>query len=65
MRELKFRAKVDSMKLTVLKRLSICFEVLTIKSGHNHTAQVKQLSVFKYGYDCGMKDANIDKALAE
>ena len=44
------------MKLTILKRLKICFEVMFIRSGHGHTAQEKQLSVFQRGYEAGMKD---------
>lgn len=52
------------MKLTVLKRFKICFEVLTVRSGHKHTALEKQLSVFKRGYDAGMKDAKLERVFS-
>ena len=48
------------MKLTILKRLKICFEVLTIRSDHAHTAQEKQLSIFKRGYEAGMEDGKLE-----
>ena len=48
------------MKLTILNRLKICFEVLTIKSGHEHTAQEKQLSIFQHGYEAGLRDFEIE-----
>ena len=44
------------MKLTILTRFKLCFEVLTIRSCHKHPAQVKQLSVFQQGYMEGLKD---------
>ena len=44
------------MKLTILKRIKLCFEVMTIRSGHAHTAQEKQLSVFQRGYETGRTD---------
>lgn len=45
------------MKLTFLNRVKICWETLTIRSGHAHTAQEKQLSIFQHGYHAGLKDA--------
>jgi hypothetical protein len=48
------------MKLTVWNRLKICFEVLSITSGHKHSAQEKQLSVFQRGYAAGLKDGKSD-----
>jgi len=45
------------MKLTVFKRLKLCFEIITIRSGHSHTAQEKELSTFMKGYAAGIKDA--------
>jgi hypothetical protein len=48
------------MKLTFLFRLKLCYEILTIKSGHKHSAQEKQLSTFRRGYASGMKDAMIE-----
>lgn len=47
------------MKLTILNRLKLCFEILTIKSGHKHSAMEKQLSTFKRGYDAGIKDERL------
>ena len=48
------------MKLTLKKRLIICFEVLFARSGHAHCAQEKDLPVFKRGYDAGMKDKKLE-----
>ena len=48
------------MKLTFLFRLKLCYEILTIKSGHKHSAQEKQLSIFQRGYAAGMKDAMLE-----
>jgi hypothetical protein len=47
------------MKLTLKRRFSICIEVLFIRSGHSHTAQEKQLSIFKNGYDAGVLDEKL------
>jgi len=44
------------MKLTLLNRLRICFEVLTIRSGHKHHSQEKQLTTFQNGYAAGYAD---------
>lgn len=44
------------MKLTLKNRLMLCWEVLTARSGHAHTAQEKQLSTFIRGYEAGMQD---------
>lgn len=44
------------MPLTIINRLKICWEVLTIRSGHKHPAQVKQLSIFIQGYEAGRQD---------
>ncbi len=44
------------MKLTLLNRLKLCFEIITIRSGHKHTAQEKILSTFQSGYKCGYQD---------
>jgi hypothetical protein len=48
------------MKMTFLFRLKLCYEILTIKSGHKHSAQEKQLSTFQRGYAAGMKDARLE-----
>lgn len=44
------------MSLTFINRLKICLEVLTIRSGHKHTAHEKQLSTFIRGYNAGFAD---------
>lgn len=50
------------MKLTIINRLKLCFEILTVRSGHSHCAQEKMLSTFQRGYNAGMDDA-IDENL--
>lgn len=45
------------MLLTFANRMKIIWEVLTITSGHPHTAQEKRLSTFMRGYESGWKDA--------
>lgn len=47
------------MKLTIINRLKICWQVLTIGSGHSHSAQEKALPVFQRGYDAGVKDCRL------
>jgi len=47
------------MQLTLINRLKICFEVLTIRSGHKHPASEKQLSTFLHGYSYGFDDGEI------
>ena len=49
------------MKLTFINRLRLCFEILTVRSGHAHSAQEKQLSTFIRGYEAGLKDGNLNK----
>ena len=49
------------MKLTIIKRLRLCIEILTVKSGHSHTAQEKQLSTFIRGYEAGLKDGKLNE----
>ena len=48
------------MKLTFINRLKLCFEILTITSGHKHPALEKGLSTFMRGYDAGLKDGQIE-----
>ena len=48
------------MKLTLLHRLKLSYEILTITSGHNHAAQEKQLSVFQRGYAAGFRDGKVN-----
>lgn len=47
------------MNLTIKKRLQLCWEILTIRSGHKHPAQEKGLSTFQRGYDAGMLDGKL------
>ncbi len=47
------------MILTLVNRIKLCWEILTITSGHAHATQEKQLSTFMRGYDAGMKDAKM------
>ena len=49
------------MKLTFINRLKICWEVLTVTSGHKHSAQEKQLSTFIRGYNAGFNDCLLNK----
>lgn len=44
------------MRLTVLARLRICFEVLTMRGRYGYPAEEKRLSVFIRGYEAGLKD---------
>ena len=52
------------MKLTLINRLKLCFEILTIRSGHKHTAQEKQLSTFQRGYKAGRIDYYLEESTA-
>ena len=45
------------MKLTLWNRLKLCFEILTIRSGHKHSAFEKDLSSFKRGFRAGVIDS--------
>jgi hypothetical protein len=51
--------KEQPQALTIKKRISLCWEILTASSGHNHHAQLKQLSTFTEGYAAGYKDGFI------
>ena len=51
----------NKMKLTIINRLRLCWEILTIKSGHAHTAQEKQLSTFQRGYAAGLLDSKLER----
>jgi hypothetical protein len=44
------------MRLTIWRRVKICFEVLTSRSGHKHPSQEKQLPLFQRGYHAGLLD---------
>jgi hypothetical protein len=50
---------MKQLKLTFWNRLKICFEVMTITSGHKHSAQEKQLSTFIRGYEAGLYDGKL------
>ena len=45
------------MKLTIIRRLMLCWEIITITSWHKHSANEKDLSTFMRGYSAGMNDA--------
>ncbi len=47
------------MNLTLKARLKLCYEILTVRSGHKHPAQEKDLSTFQRGYMAGMKDCQL------
>lgn len=49
------------MKLTWWNRLKLCWEILTVTSGHKHTAQEKILSSFQRGYDAGRLDGQLHR----
>ncbi len=49
------------MKLTLINRLKLCLEIMTIRSGHKHTAQEKSLSTFVKGYKAGMTDQRLER----
>lgn len=51
------------MKLTIKKKLQLCWEILTIKSGHSHSAQIKQLSTFTQGYAAGYRDGFVQSRI--
>lgn len=47
------------MNLTIKKRLQLCWEILTIRSGHKHPAQEKGLSLFQMGYKTGLTEGKL------
>ena len=48
------------MKLTLINRIRLAWEVMTIRSGHKHTAQEKELSTFMRGYEAGRLDERLE-----
>ena len=48
------------MQLTLINRLKLCYEILTIRSGHAHRAQEKGLSTFQRGYMYGLEDGKLN-----
>ena len=49
------------MILTLKNRIKLCWEILTIRSGHRHPAHEKQLPTFLRGYQAGRKDEQRSK----
>ena len=47
------------LKLTLLVRLKLCWEILTVRSGHKHSAFEKNLSTFERGYMAGLYDGAV------
>lgn len=50
------------MKLTLRHRIKLCWEILTITSGHAHSAFEKNLPIFQRGYVAGRKDSALEKS---
>ena len=50
------------MKLTLIVRLKLCWEILTVRSGHKHSAFEKNLSTYQRGYDAGLYDGLVGHA---
>lgn len=48
------------VKLTLRHRLKLCWEILTTRSGHAHSAYEKDLPIFMRGYGAGRKDMMLD-----
>jgi hypothetical protein len=51
----------ERMTLTLWNRLALCIEILTIRSGHAHAANEKELTTFMRGYTAGMRDAQLER----
>ena len=50
-------------RLTLGHRLRLCLEIMTAKDRHGCTAIEKHLSVFSRGYDCGLKDGQLESRI--
>ncbi len=48
------------MNLSIWTRLKLCWEIMTLRSGHKHPSQLKQLSTFQAGYKAGFIDASYE-----
>lgn len=48
------------MKLTIIHRFKLCYEILMTRSNHPHLAEEKQLSVFQRGYHAGLRDRQLE-----
>jgi hypothetical protein len=46
------------MRLTILRRLRICFEVLTTRDRHQTFTHEKCLPIFQRGYVAGLRDGH-------
>jgi hypothetical protein len=47
------------LKLTFFVRMKLCWEILTVRSGHKHSAFEKNLSTFERGYMAGLYDGAV------
>lgn len=47
----------DILTLTLKNIIKLCYEILTITSGHKHKTSEKKLSSFQKGYLHGFRDA--------
>lgn len=47
------------MKLTIVRKLKLCVEILFARGKCGCPAHEKQLSIFKRGYDAGAKDKEL------
>lgn len=53
------------MRLTISKKLKLCWEILTAGSWDGHGANEKQLSTFMRGYSAGAKDERLNSEYEE
>ena len=47
---------MSEIKLNLLNRLHLIWEIITTRSGHKHSSSSKQLSTFQQGYSAGVED---------
>ena len=47
---------MNEIKLNLLNRLHLIWEIITTRSGHKHSSSSKQLSTFQQGYSAGVED---------
>lgn len=50
----------NNMRLTILRRLRICFEVLTTRDRHQTFTHEKCLPIFQRGYVAGLRDGRLE-----
>jgi hypothetical protein len=53
------------VKLTLINRIRLCVEILTIKGRNKSPAYEKQLSTFMRGYDSGRNDESLNNLFRE